>query len=124
MQVFEAEVVRTRGRVFHKQCLSCCRCGHGLTVQSLHCDQVTSIIYPCRGADCTPQAGEAYCRGCYLATHFTSANLYLAADKGRQLTHGDTACVRCHRAVFAAEKVAFCDTVSELYQFMWTIGRC
>ena len=47
VQVFEAEVVRTRGRVFHKQCLSCCRCGHGLTVQSLHCDQVTSIIYPC-----------------------------------------------------------------------------
>ena len=122
VQVFEAERLRTRGRVFHKQCLSCCRCGHGLTVQTLHCDQVTpSIIYPCSEVRTVPAGGRGLLprvlprRPLHLRQPLPGRGQGPPADRGghsvralppRGLRRGEGCCLQ----------------VSTL-SIMWTIGR-
>ena len=90
-KVFEAERMRTKTKVFHKNCLSCLNCGHALNYSSMLCDR----------------EGEVFCKPCYNKLFADNKqNEYLSLNKGREAAEGDKdACLKCNHKVFKAEGV-------------------
>ena len=92
-KVFEAEKMKTKGRVFHQKCFSCKLCQHSLSYNSMYCDR----------------EGEIFCKGCYLKTYFVGkTNHYLDPSRGEAPEAAERdpeACLRCGVKVFLAERV-------------------
>ena len=88
-KVFEAEKMKTRKFLFHKNCFSCKNCKHHLDYSTLH----------------ESKDGEAYCKMCYINIFFTSGKNSFMEPKSIPAMEGDQACIRCNCKVFDTEKV-------------------
>ena len=91
-KVFLMDMVRARGRLLHRQCLSCSTCGTGLSPGNFSC-----------GED-----GEIYCRNCYSSSFGVvgRAGSVPPASTIQALPDDPSMCPRCGGKVFQAEKVA------------------
>ena len=89
-KVFEAEKMVSKSRSFHKQCFTCCQCGH--TLDYSNCMEATN--------------NQIYCKTCYVKEYFTGGRNKFGDTKGPEAAQDDPeTCPKCLKKVYDIEKV-------------------